>query len=119
MTRSAMTFASVRAMARTLSGVQDTVSWGTPSLKVNGKMLACMAINRSAEPDSLVVRLPIPQRDELIAADPETYYVTPHYEPYPSLLVRLSRVHPDALKDLLEMAARGLAASPRRLPRRT
>lgn len=119
MKRSAMTFASVRAMARTLPGVEESVSWGTPSLKVNGKMLACMAINRSAEPDSLVVRLPIPQRDELIAADPDTYYVTAHYEPYPSLLVRLSRAHPDALKDLLQVAARGLAATPRRPRRRT
>ena len=66
-------------------------------------MMACQAINKSAEPNTLGVCMPIPDRDELIAADPATYYLTPHYEDYPCVLVRLSRVQPDALRDLLRM----------------
>jgi hypothetical protein len=42
----------------------------------------------------------------LIAANPDTYYLTDHYVNYPVVLVRLSRVHPDALRDLLLMAWR-------------
>jgi hypothetical protein len=32
-------------------------------------------------------------RAELLAADPEVYYVTDHYVGYNAVLVRLSRVH--------------------------
>jgi hypothetical protein len=43
-------------------------------------------------------------RAELLAAAPEVYYVTNHYVGYSSVLVRLSRVNPDVLRDLLRMA---------------
>ena len=41
---------------------------------------------------------------ELIDAEPDVYYVTDHYANFPSVLVRLSRIHRDALRDLLAMA---------------
>ena len=44
------------------------------------------------------------QRAELIAAQPDVYYITEHYVNYPSVLVRLPRIHQDALRDLLGMA---------------
>jgi hypothetical protein len=72
--------------------------------------LACIAINKSAEPGSLVVRIDFDRRAELIAASPEVYYLTDHYLNYPSVLVRLSRIHPDALRDLLGMAWRFVTA---------
>jgi len=51
-----------------------------------------------------MVRIDLEHRAELIAAAPDVYYVTDHYINYPSVLVRLSRIHPDALRDLLRMA---------------
>jgi hypothetical protein len=42
--------------------------------------------------------------DRLIAEAPEIYYVKEHYLNYESVLLRLSRVSPDALRDLLGMA---------------
>ena len=65
-----------------------------------------MAINKSAEPDSLVVRVDFDQRAELIAAEPEIYYVTDHYVDYSSVLVRLTRIRRDALEDLLQSSRR-------------
>ena len=44
------------------------------------------------------------QREELLAAEPDIYYITEHYVNYPSILVRLPRIHADALRDLLGMA---------------
>ena len=38
--------------------------------------------------------------------DPDVYYITDHYLNYPWVLVRLSRVHPDALRDLLGRSLR-------------
>ncbi len=51
-----------------------------------------------------------PTRAELLAADPDVYYVTDHYLNYTSVLVRLSRVTPDVLRDLLGMAHKFVTA---------
>jgi hypothetical protein len=103
-----MEFDVVRELARELSrvppGIEESTSRGVLSLKVRGKLLACPAIHKSAEPDSLVVKVGLDQRAELIAADPDVYYVTDHYVKYPSVLVRMSRIHPDSLRGLLAMA---------------
>ena len=92
--------------ARSLPDVEQGLTWGADALKVNGKLLACQAIHKSAEPNSIVVRIPIDQREELIASDPSVYYLTDHYVNYPSVLVRLSRIHRDSLRDLIGMAHR-------------
>jgi hypothetical protein len=114
----AMTFAKVCELGLALPGVERGSIYGTPALKVAGELVTCMAIHRSAEPGTLAVRVEIADRDELIAADPGTYYLTDHYVNYPVVLVRLSRIHADALKDLLRQswafAKRRAAAKPRR-----
>jgi hypothetical protein len=99
-----ITFDTVRKMGLRLPDVEESTTFGTPALKVRGQLLACPAINKSAEPGSIVVRLDFDTRDELIAGDPDTYYLTDHYRPYPSVLVRLSKIRADALQDLLGMA---------------
>jgi hypothetical protein len=106
----ASSFRRVQAIGRTLPGVEVTTSWGQPALKVGGKMFACLASHKSAEPDTLVVRMDMAARAALIADDPETYYSKEHYVGYPCVLVRLSRVRADALKDLLTGAHRFVAA---------
>jgi hypothetical protein len=96
--------AAAMKIGAAMPDVELTTTWGAPTLKLRGRLLACQAINKSAEPGSLVVKVDFAQRDELIAADPATYYVTDHYVDYASVLVRLGRVHPDALRGLLRMA---------------
>src|SRR5881392_3239790 len=99
-----LTFETVRALGLQLPGVEEGTTYGTPSLKVGGQFFACIPTHRSAEPDSLAVRIDFHQRDELVAADPDTYYLKEHYVNYPCVLVRLPRIHRDALRDLLRMA---------------
>ena len=116
-------FALVEAIGRTLPDVEVTTTWGKPTLKVRGTMFACIASHKSAEPDSLVVRMDIADRDALIEDDPDTYYLKEHYVGYPCVLVRLGRVAPDALRDLVIGAHRYVSArrrqtSPRRRPSR-
>jgi hypothetical protein len=104
-------FDTVRQIGRTLPDVEEGTTYGSPALKVGGEMFACLAVHRSAEPDSLIIQVGFDQRDELIAADPDTYYLKPHYVNYPVALVRLTRVHDDALRDLLLMAWRFVSTS--------
>jgi hypothetical protein len=104
MRRRKIDFAAVREIGLALPGVTESTAYGFPALKVRGKLLACLPANRSAESNSLVVRVDFDDRAELLAADPDVYYVTEHYVGYSAVLVRLSRVNPDVLRDLLGMA---------------
>ena len=103
MPRSTIDFDTVRNIGLALPGVEESTAYGFPALKVQGKLLACVPANRSAEPGSLVLRVDFDDRAELLAADPDVYYVTDHYVGN-AVLVRLSRVNPDVLRDLLGMA---------------
>ena len=107
-------FDAVRKLALALPDVEDSTSYGAPSLKVRGQLLACVAIHRSAEPGSVAIRIDFDARAAMLAEDPDTYYVTDHYEDYPVVLVRLSRIRPDALRDLLSAAWRFVTAKPAR-----
>jgi len=99
-----ISFDTVRNIGLALPGVEESTAYGQPALKIHGKLLACVPANRSAEPGSLVVRVDFDDRAELLAADPDVYYVTDHYAGYSAVLVRLSRVNGDVLRDLLGMA---------------
>jgi len=103
-------FDTVRQIGLALPGVEESTMYGAPALKVHGQLLACIATNKSAEPDTLVARVGFEQREELLKQDPRTYYLKPHYENYPAVLVRLSRIDPDALRSLLELAWRFVTA---------
>ena len=123
--RNADAFEPIRKIGLTLPNVELGTAYGAPALKVQGQMFACMTTHKSSEPGSLAIRMSFDDRDLLIASDPDVYYLTPHYEPYPCVVVRLSRVPKDALKDLLWMGLRFVSAkqhkarTPRPRPRRT
>ena len=99
-------FDTVRRIALGLSDVEESTIYRSPALKVRGKLLACIPNHRSAEPGSLAVRIDFGIRAELMAAAPDVYYLTDHYVNYPVVLVPLSRIRSDALRDLLGMAWR-------------
>jgi hypothetical protein len=99
-------FKAVESIGRTLPDVEVTTTYGQPALKVRGKMFVCIASHKSAEPNTLVVMMDFADRDALIADDPATYYLKEHYLDYPCVLVRLSHVGGDALRDLVTGAHR-------------
>ena len=68
--------------------------------------MAGLATHRSAEPETLVVRTGFDERACLLEDAPETYYLTDYYRSHPVVLVRLSRIDRDALRDLLSVSWR-------------
>ena len=97
-----LTFEDALRIASSLGAVERSTSYGTPAIKLRGKLVARL----KEDGDSLVVGTTFDERAEMIAADPDVYYLTDHYLNYPWVLVRLSRVHPDALRDLLGRSLR-------------
>ena len=102
-------FATAREIALSLPNAEEVSSYGTPGFKANGELFARL----HQDGESLVVKMDFEQRDALMAHDPETYYITDHYLNYEWILVRLSPVQPDALRDLLRGACRFASTSKR------
>jgi hypothetical protein len=98
MTSRKTSFDTVRRIGLALADVEESTAYAMPALKVRGKLLATLPANRSAEPNSLVVRVSFEQRSELLNADPAVYYITEHYEGYDGVLVRLSIISPEGAK---------------------
>ena len=93
-----MNFEAVRKIGLALPDVEEGTAYGSPALKLHGQLLACIPTNKAAEPNSLVVRIDFAQRDEMLEAEPDVYYLKPHYQDYACILVRLKKTHPDALR---------------------
>jgi hypothetical protein len=99
-------FDRVRRLGLRLPDVEEATSWGVPALKVRGKMFACIPTNRQAEPESVVFRLSFMERDLRLDAEPDHYYLKPHYVNYPCVLARVRRLSDAALEELLETSWR-------------
>ncbi len=84
-------------IARSLPGAEESTSYGTPAFKFQGKLFARF----HQDGESLVVSVDFDEREEMMAADPEKFYITDHYKNYPWILVRLAKVSADELRDLL------------------
>ena len=112
-------FEAVRTMGLALPDVEATTKYdGSPVLKRGGCFMAGLASHPSAEPNTLVVRAGYEEREWLIEDAPETYYLTDYYRRYPLVLVRLSRIERDALRDLLSVSWRLTAGKGRTRGRR-
>ena len=118
MARKILDFDTVREIALALPDVEEVASNLGPAFKLRGKLLACPAIHSSAEDGTLLVRIDGNLRAELLAAQPDVYYLTPHYESYPSILVRVARSDRSSLRKLLGTAWAFVSSSAPKTPRR-
>jgi len=96
----AVTFDTVREIAYTLGDVEEGTSYGTPAFRARGVLF----VRLREDSETLVVRMDHERRAEMMAADPETYFITDHCLNYPWILVSLARIKIDALRDLLAMS---------------
>jgi hypothetical protein len=97
------------AVARSkLPGVEEGASFGTPALKVAGKLLA-----RVKDASTAVFRCPLEMKEVLIETAPEIYFETDHYKGWAGILVRLSKASDAELAQCLDRAWR--LQAPKRL----
>ena len=104
-----VSFADVVRLARALPDVAESTSYGTPALKVGGKLMARL----KEDGETLVLRMDFESRTFLLREQAEIFHLTDHYRDYPWILVRLPRVTAERMAELLDDAWRLVA--PRRL----
>lgn len=99
-----MKYEDFQKLALSFPGVEEAIAYGTPIFKVKGKMMARL----TDEADIVVIKTDPALRSTLVGAT-EAFFVTPHYEPYPLMLIDLKKATPDDLEYLLEQAWRAVA----------
>jgi hypothetical protein len=85
-------------------GVEVSQSWGTPSLKVKGKMLF-----RIREPGVGVLMCNVEAKEMLMMVAPHIYFELPHYKGYPAVLVHMNKIDDDELAEMIEEYWRKIA----------
>ena len=83
---------ALKAHALALGLPQVTLAhpWGNEALKAHGKMWCWW----SPYVDAAVLRADKAEREMLLAADPQTFALHPHYAPHDLILVRAGRIDP-------------------------
>ena len=100
--RKGVAYADVVKLGREMPDVEESTSYGTPALKVRGKLL----VRLKEDGVTLVVRTTFEDRTRLLAAAPDVFYLTDHYLSHPWILVRLPEIDPGFLHELLAEAQR-------------
>ncbi len=117
------TFAEVETFALALPETTSTPSYGgAPALRVNKKLIGRLRAEMADDVDDLtggpfgeVLMLRVAdlgEKDALLAAESGTYFTIPHYDGYPSVLVRLARADDRELRELVVEA--WMRAAPKR-----
>ena len=94
---SGVTWAVVKQLALELPGVVESTSYGTPALKVDGKLIARLREDGA----TLALRMGFIERQELMGSDPATFFITDHYLKYPAVVVNLGTVRRAVMQKLL------------------
>ena len=89
----------VRRIALSLPETTEKPWFGTPGFRVKDK--GFLRIRSEAEGALVVFVADLGEKDALLAADPGKFFTTPHYDGYPTVLVRLPAVDVDELTELI------------------
>ena len=105
-----MTFDDVREIGLKLPNAAETRYYRQPALEVADEIFVVRTSHPSAEPNSVSIPVGFERRGKLIATQPKTYYLKPHYEPYPVVLVRLDHITRTELKGILSVAHKAVSS---------
>jgi hypothetical protein len=96
-------WADAVAIATALPDTTESTSYGTPAVKVHGKLIARL---RGDPEDRLVVMCDLSEKEALLAAGDPAFSTTPHYDGYGAILVDLEVIDLAQLEELLTEAWR-------------
>ena len=114
----------VRRLALALPETSEGTSFGNTAWKVRDKLFVWERPLRKSDLEALGDSAPdgpilgarvehLVAKEALLADDPAVFFTTPHFDGYPAVLVRLDRIGPDDLEEVIVEA--WLARAPKRL----
>jgi hypothetical protein len=103
-----MTPGAARKIALSFPGTRERWSQGGPVIDIDGAYFVRIG---TREPDSVQLKLEsFEERDAMIAAEPELFFITDHWKSYKGLLARLSALDAKTFRALLKQRVAVLAA---------
>lgn len=93
-----MTWEEVVAHALALPGTEATTYYGGPAVKSNGHPL----VTPGREEGSFCLHIDQDTKAILMETDPDTFWQTPHYDGWPSVLVRYDSRDPERVRAMIE-----------------
>ncbi|AWB93364.1 MmcQ/YjbR family DNA-binding protein [Aeromicrobium chenweiae] len=99
----AVTWRDVVAHGITLPEVAESTSYGTPSLKVAGKLMCRL---RTDSDGALALKCSMADKEALVAGTDPAFFTTPHYDGHAYVLADLEVVEREELLELVTDAWR-------------
>ncbi len=103
---------TVREIAASFPGAEESTTYGKPAFKVKAKLFAWMSPDDAAE-GALAVRVDPGELPLLLETAPDRYFQTPHYHGHPILLIRMDGIETRELTERIEDS--WLLRAPKRL----
>jgi hypothetical protein len=103
------TLADVRRLALSLPETSERPCYGTPGFYVRKHLFARIR----SDDETVVVKVDMGERELLMGAEPDVFFVTDHYREYGYVLVRIEAIEEDELLEVLTDSWRMVA--PKRL----
>ena len=101
-----MTPDEMREIVMSFPGAEESMSYGQPAFKVNGKFFTRL---RRDDQSVVLTSISFDEREMLMEAEPKTFHITAHYKDYPSVLARIETLHPGSFRNFLERKWREIA----------
>lgn|SRR5579875_774728 len=89
----------LKSTALELPEVQEATSYGTPALKVRGKLML-----RLREDGTIAFRTTWEQREELIEMYPKVFFVNDHFRKYDWTLARIENLYEGQIRQIVHTA---------------
>lgn len=110
-----ISYDALRRMALALPSVEESTSYGTPALKVKGRLMARL----KEDGTTVALRSDWEHREHRLATEPEVFFVTDHYRAHPWVLMALREATAAQARSALQHAWEQSAAKPAARQRRT
>jgi hypothetical protein len=88
----------IQKAVKTLPGVTEKPCFDTPAFYVAGKLFTRL------KEDGETLAIHTTDRDKWMQEDPDTFFITDHYQNYKYMLIALGSVKPEILQNLLTEA---------------
>ncbi len=103
------TWEDAKRIALELPETEESTWYRTPAVKVRDKSF----VRLKEDGEDIVLMVDMLEREALMQAEPDVFHITPHYQHYPAMLVRLESVDLEQLRE--QMTESWLRKAPKRL----